>query len=288
MKKWIDPNIVIIIIIALILLGSEMYLASPHSIKDSLQRGEPVNILLLGIDSGQDKMDTRSDTIILANVNSRLNKVVLLWIPRDTRINTANKSKKINMVHQLQGPKASCKEVGKLMSAHVEYYVVTNFSGFEKIIDLLDGVYMDVDINLSSPDSGVYLHKGYKRLSGKEALKYARYRGVQDGDIGRTRRQQKLLQALSKQLLQKDTIAVIPELFAELRNNVETNLNFADMLYLANLALDIGENNIITQTLPGQPYIDPYSGASYWLVKPEVCRNIINSLYSGRHFEVTT
>ncbi len=287
-KKFRNPTIVLLLIIIITLLNTNIDKAFPLSIKDLIKSGEPINILLLGIDARPDEVNARSDTIILASINHNLNKAVLVWIPRDTRISSPHKSQKINMVNQLQGPNASCQEVEKLLGTTVDYYILTNFSGFERIIDILGGVYMDVDINLSSPSSDVYLTKGYKNLSGKEALKYARYRGKTDGDIGRTQRQQNLLRALIKQILQKDTIAKIPELISALQENVQTNISASNMLYLANLILKIDESNIVTQTLPGYSYIDTYSGASYWEVDRQISISILDSLFHGHQFQVNS
>ncbi|MDD3024473.1 MAG: LCP family protein [Syntrophomonadaceae bacterium] len=280
MKKFRDPRIILFLIVSLTLISAQLDKAFPQSIRQQVKNGKLVNILLLGIDARPGETNTRSDTIILASIDHNLKEAVLLWIPRDTRIYTSNKSKKINMVNQLQGPAASCKTVEKLLETNVDYYVLTNFSGFERIIDLLGGVYMDVDINLYSPSSGVRLSKGYKCLTGKEALKYARYRDVKDGDIGRTGRQQKLIRALIKQTLKKENISKIPDLFAELQQNVDTNLSSSDLLYLSSIIYGLNEDNIVTQTLPGYSYNDPYSGASYWEVDRKVSRQIIENLFN--------
>ncbi len=274
--------VVLVVILTLLNIGKVL----PLSVREMLKGGKPVNILLLGIDARPDETNARSDTIILSSYNRALNKAVMVWVPRDTRITSPNASQKINMVTQLQGPEATCKEVGKLLGTNVDYYVLTNFSSFEKMIDILGGVYIDVDINLSSPASGVYLTKGYKRLNGKEALKYARYRGRLDGDIGRTQRQQKLIKALAHQILQSDSIDKIPELLAALRQNVQTNLSVTDMLYLANIMIALDEDDIVTQTLPGRAYADPFSGASYWEADRQVARNLLESLFNGETFEI--
>jgi LCP family protein required for cell wall assembly len=286
MKKFRDPRFIFLVVISLALLSAELDNVLPHSIRHTVKNGQPVNILLLGVDARPDETNARSDTIILASIDNELKKAVLVWIPRDTRIYTSSPSKKINMVNQLKGPKGSCREVEKLLEVPVDYYIVTNFTGFERIIDILGGVYLNVDINLSSYSSEVYFEKGYHRLSGKQALKYARYRERIEGDIGRTQRQQNLLQALRKQFFKKETIAKLPELLEELRQNVQTNISFSDMLFLANIALKINEDNIITQTLPGYPYMDPYSGASYWEVDRQISKSILDSLFHGHKWEI--
>ncbi len=286
MKYFRSPKMIGLLAIIVVLLSAELNNALSHSIRDIVRNGEPINILVLGIDARPGEINARSDTIILASINNNINKAALLWIPRDTRISTSNKSKKINMVAQLQGPEASCKTVGQLLGINVNHYIVTNFTGFENIIDILGGVYLDVDINLSSPSSDVYLKKGYKLLTGKEALKYARYRGMQDGDIGRTGRQQKLLRAIINRLLQVETLSKIPDLVSALQENVQTNISISDMLYLASLVHKLDDNDIITQTLPGYAYIDPYSGASYWEVDPQISLSILDSLFRGHKYEV--
>lgn len=286
MKYLRNPQIAVLLALIVILLSWEINRAFSHSIRDNVNNGKRINILLLGIDARPGEVKARSDTIILASIDNNAKKAVLLWIPRDTRIPTANKSKKINMVAQLQGPEASCKSVSCLLGTDVDHYILTNFSGFEKIIDILGGVYLDVDINLSSDTSNVYLQKGYHRLNGREALKYARYRGIEDGDIGRTQRQQKLLQAIIKQIMQIDTIGKFPDLLLALKENVQTNISFSDMLYLASLLVSMDENGIVTQTMPGYAYTDPNSGASYWEVDREISLSIIDSLFQGYEYEV--
>ena len=281
-----NPKIVGLLAIIVVLLSVEINNALSHSIRDIVKNGEPINILLLGIDARPGEISARSDTIILTSIDTNINKAALVWIPRDTRIATSNKSKKINMVFQLQGVEASCKTVGKLLGINVDHYIITNFSGFERIIDILGGVYLDVDINLSSSSSDVYLKKGYKLVTGKEALKYARYRGIEDGDIGRTGRQQKLLRAITKQLLQVETLGRIPDLVSALKDNVQTNISVSDMLYLTSLLFKLDNDDIITQTLPGYAYVDQYSGASYWEIDPQLSLNIIDSLFLGHKYDV--
>jgi LCP family protein required for cell wall assembly len=286
MKKFRNPTMAVLLILIISLLNININQALPLSVREIIKSGEPINILLLGIDARSGEVNARSDTIILASIDRKINKAVLVWIPRDTRISTPNRSKKINMVNQLQGPQASCKEVAKLLDTNIDYYILTNFSGFEKMIDTLGGVYLDVDINLSSPSSGVYLTKGYQCLSGKEALRYVRFREKTDGDIGRTLRQQNLLNALMKQIVQTETITKIPELLSTLQENVKTNLSVSDMLYLTNLITAIDDCNIVTQTLPGYSYTDAYSGASYWEVDRQISVSILDSLFHGHRFEV--
>ena len=241
----------------------------------------------MGVDARPgEEQNTRSDVMVVASINFKLDKIVLLSIPRDTRIEGWDRTGKINMINQLKGPEESCKEVSRLLDKDVEYYIITNFEGFEKMIDTLGGVDMYVDIDLRSYTNGVFLEKGNHHLNGKEALTYARFRETQQGDIGRTARQQNLLKALARQLGRKENVASLPRLLSQLRENVQSNISLSDTVYLANLIPGLKEDDIINQTLPGYHYVDPYSGASYWEVDREIARSIIDSLFMGERFEV--
>ena len=286
MKKIKKPRLILVLILSLTLVGAEINNVIPRSIKSRISRGEVVNILLMGIDARQGEKKARSDTMIVASLNYELGKIVLLSIPRDTRIEGRDRTGKINMVNQLKGPEESCKEVSRLLGKDVDYYVLTNFQGFEQMIDTLGGVDMYVDINLQSYSNGVFLEKGDRHLNGKEALTYARFRETQEGDIGRTARQQRLLKALTQQIGRKETIPRLPRLMAQFRENVQSNISLNDIVYLTNLIPGLSEDDIINQTLPGYHFVDPYSGASYWEVDREIARSIIDSLFKGERFEV--
>ncbi|MGS0763731.1 LCP family protein [Syntrophomonas curvata] len=282
----IQPRFILLLILSFTLLGAEINHAWPHSIKSRISQGEVVNILLMGIDARPGEQNTRSDTMIVASINYEQGKIVLLSIPRDTRVDGWDRTGKINMVNQLKGPRESCQEVSRLLGKKVDYYILTNFQGFEKMIDTLGGVDMYVDINLKSYSQGVYLEKGQRHLNGKEALTYVRFRETQQGDIGRTARQQRLLKALAQQIGRKETVSRLPRLIAQLRENVQSNISLSDIVYLANIIPGLKEDDIISQTLPGYHFVDPYSGASYWEADREIALSIIDSLFKGERFEV--
>lgn len=286
MGRFKKPPFLIALLLSLTLLSVKLEEAFFPSLQKQLAQGESVNILLLGIDARPDEDMTRSDAIILVSMNKKIGRIILLSIPRDTRVEYKGHIRKINMLSQLYGPEATCRQVSRLLGVPVSHYVLTNFKGFEEIIDQLGGVYVDVDVDIRWYRQGVIIKKGPQRLNGREALAYARFRGGPDADIGRTARQQKLLVALFNQLKQKENLSQLPGLLAELSKNIDTNLSFDEIVYLSGVAYQIGQENIITQTLPGRHYWCPYSGASYWIVDEEMARSILPSLYEGTRFEV--
>ena len=180
-----------------------------------------VNILFMGVDARSAETNSRSDTMILACIDKQASKVVLIWIPRDTRIEVSKgRYDKINSVNAVKGPEAACKAVSDLLNTRVDYYVVTNFQGFVKIIDTLGGVHIDVETDMRhydpDPNLRINLAKGPQVLNGQDALRYVRYRGGPTADIGRTARQQKFIKAVIAEMFTTKNIFKLPELVPQL------------------------------------------------------------------------
>ncbi|MBO8159898.1 LCP family protein [Thermosyntropha sp.] len=288
MKKIREPRIIIALILSLTLLSAVVDKNFYPSVESLLKKGKPVNVLLLGIDARPGENIARSDAIILVSIYPEYRRLVLLSIPRDTRIILRRQARKINMITQLYGPETTCREVSRFLGTDVRYYVLTDFKGFEKVVDSLGGVYVDVDVEICWYSQNVFIKKGPQRLNGKEALVYARFRGGPDADIGRTQRQQRLLIALARTMRKKENLLKLPSVIADISQYVRTNLSLSDMIHLADAVRIIKEENIINQTLPGHHYWCPYSGASYWIADEEIAKSILYALYKGERFEVFT
>lgn len=271
------------------LLGGQFKGLFNDTIAEKNEKGETINILFMGIDARDGGKNSRSDTMILASIDSQNNKVAMVSIPRDTRIkNTFGRDEKINSVNYTKGPEAACKEVGKLLDVRVEHYVITNFDGFGEIVDTLGGVDIDVETDMVHRDVSysINLSKGYQHLNGDQALQYVRYRGGPTADIGRTQRQQKFIKALADQMFQTNTITKLPKLLPQIAKYVDTNISMPDMMHLAQIARKIDTENITSQTLPGYPYTDPSSGASYWEADKAKAKILVSSLLQGNTFPV--
>lgn len=254
-------------------------------------KSSQVNILFMGIDARNGEVNARSDTMILASIDKKKKQAVLVWIPRDTRVEVSpGHYDKINSVNALKGPEEACQAVGDLLDINVKYYVVTNFSGFVKIIDILGGVTIDVQSNMyhrdPDPKLNINLSKGVQKLNGQDALRFVRYRGGPTADIGRTGRQQQFITAVMDEMISTRTITRLPKLLPELTENVHTNIPVKELPVLLKAARDFSSQNMITQTLPGYSFTDPKSGASYWHADDEIAPGIIKALFAGETFEV--
>ncbi len=102
-----------------------------------------VNILFLGVDSVDHS--SRSDTIIVVGISPD-KKVALLSIPRDTRVEVPGKGyTKINHAYAYGGISLLKETIEKFMGIKIDYYVKTDYQGFEKVIDKLGGIEINVE-----------------------------------------------------------------------------------------------------------------------------------------------
>src|SRR5919112_2316541 len=161
-----------------------------------------LDVLVLGVDrlpSAAEGSSSRSDTIMLAQVTPSTGDVELLSVPRDLYVEVEpGVMDRINTAYY-GGIDQTRAVMEGLTGVQIDNYVIVDFEGFEKVIDAIGGVRVDVG-------SGVFpeqwnMGEGMEHLNGHKALKYARYRGTPRADLDRIDHQQKLLAALRRQAL---------------------------------------------------------------------------------------
>lgn len=240
-----------------------------------LGRPQPVNILLLGTDQ-RGTEPARADTILVAFVDPAIPRVNLISIPRDTYTTIPEVGEtKINHAHAYGGPELTMDTVESLLGVPVDRYVEVNFEGFEKIIDLLGGVEIEVDRRMHYPPENIDLQPGRQVLDGEDALAFVRFRGYPEGDIARIEHQQEFLTTLADQALQAKNIFKTPQILQEMRANVKTNLKWEEMLSLAEALRSMEPGNLKTATLPGEP--DYIRGVSYWIPDAQAMEELVAS-----------
>lgn len=244
------------------------------------------NILLLGVDSNGSKADpflgTRSDTMILLNVDPKDHSINAISIPRDSKvyISGGHGVQKINAAHALGGIDLAKKTVEETLGVKVDNYVVVNNEGVRKLVDAIGGVpiYIEKDMyyNDYSGNLHINLSKGVHVLNGRDVEGYLRYRHDGLGDIGRTSRQQWFLKALMEKLQTPEAITKIPEALKIANAYVKTDMNLYQMSQYAALARGIDLESIEVATLPGAPNKKGY--ISYWILDPEKTQEVVDRM----------
>ena len=244
------------------------------------------NILLLGVDSNGNGTDvwegTRSDTIIVVNVDPKTHSVNAITIPRDSKVYLPDNKgiQKINSAHALGGINLVKKTLKETFGIKIDKYIVVSDTAVEKIVDALGGIPIYVEKRMYYNDYSAKLHidlqKGNTVLNGKQAVGYLRYRKDGLGDIGRTQRQQWFLKSLFERLHSPQVITKIPEVLNVMSNYIKTDMSFYELSQYAAMARSLDENKIEIATLPGSPNQRGY--ISYWILDPVRTQEMINRM----------
>lgn len=231
-----------------------------------------INILFVGFRGGDPREEDCpfcTDTLILFTVDPVTKTAGMLSIPRDLWVNIPGFGySRINTAWTLGrgsklpggGPALTMKTISHTIGVPVDYYVQVDFDTFIDIIDMLGGVdiYNDETLILDPVSHGKDFPQvkltccGMRHLRGRVALAYARCRheekGCTDGDVGRARRQQKVIFGIRDKVLDPQNFpklfAKAPELYNTFSNGIHTNLSLPDAMKLAVLVRDIPKENI--------------------------------------------
>ena len=132
----------------------------------------------------------------------------------------------------------------------IHHYAIIDFKSFESLIDILapDGVEIDVEKDMSTL-IGVSLKQGVHKLNGQELLGYARFRHDAEGDFGRVKRQQQVIEALKDELLSINNSKNLPKLVGAAQGYVTTDVSSSDQLKTV-LSMAVGGVNVSKMTIP--------------------------------------
>jgi LCP family protein required for cell wall assembly len=268
------------------------------------EKQERVNILLLGVDKREGEHGPwRTDTMILGTVDPQSKTAGMLSIPRDlwvpipgsgeSRINSANFIGDRDK-YPGGGPALAMKTVEYNLGVPVHYYVLVDFDGFEKIIDTIGGIDVNVERTLHderypdpSPDDPnrvrtIHFEAGLQHMDGKAALEYARSR-LSTSDFDRSHRQMQIILAVREKALRLNLIPRVPELMVTLADIVQTDLQPGNIITLARLGGEIEQENlksaVIDHTMTVE-HVTP-SGAQVLLPIREKIRPVVEELFTS-------
>lgn len=250
---------------------------------------EPITVLLLGVDRrAMDDSDepARSDTMIVVRVDPVAHRVDMVSIPRDLLVEIPGYyATKINAAYPLGeaaddlpggGPTLAAQTVEYNFGIWIDYFAEVDIAGMERVIDIIGGIIIDVprivkDDQYPTDDYGltrVYFTPGLQRMDGVTAVRYSRTRH-DDGDFARQDRQHDVLRAIRRQIEATGIITRLPQIIDEigdsLRTDIFSSLSLRQVMSLAQLGQDIGEENVHSHSL--LPYVsEAWLDEGYFLI----------------------
>lgn len=216
------------------------------SINEGVETGYR-NIVIYGVDSRSNSYNnTRSDCIIIANINESTKEIKLTSVYRDTYLEIEGRSlDKVNHAYAYGGPELAIKTLNRNLDLDIKEFVTVNFYAVIDVVDAVGGITMDIDsselqyINQyingigqeTERTSSNITKTGKQTLDGVQALAYSRIRYTAGGDYKRTERMRDVLMAVAEKaktlnLTQLNRVAndILPE--------VKTNISSTEILAL--------------------------------------------------------
>ena len=205
-----------------------------------------ITILLTGIDKNTQRTHSLTDTMLVLSLEPTTGEVSMVSFPRDIAefplYMGGTFPRKINSLYAWaaghpdefpDGPLPTlANELGFLLGIPIHYYAAVDLDGFERIVDEVGGVTINVERPIRDPrydwldgsDLGFFLDAGEQTLDGRDALAFVRSRfGAGDNDFTRAARQQQLVIALRAKLTNPAMLPRIPALLDIFGDTIRTN-----------------------------------------------------------------
>jgi LCP family protein required for cell wall assembly len=254
-----------------------------------------INILLTGIDSDVHRSHALNDTILVASLDPTTGDLAMVSFPRDmSRLPMPGGKTYMGKINSLMpyadkhrdeypegGMAALTKEVGYLLGVPVDYYASVDLEGFRKLIDRVGGVTVNVQTAINDPGYGGWdtpgkigfkISTGKHTLDGETALAFVRSRkSPGDSDFGRAARQQQLLVALQRKLVDPAMLPNLPGLLQDATKTLKTNFPPDRIAEVLDLARKTDEKATKKYVL-GPPYSNHPTNLSTYILIPDMKR----------------
>ena len=260
---------------------------------------ERLNVLLVGIDQRGDSTTFNTDTLIVASVDPVNGTVTMFSIPRDTvdfpvpenaqQLYGATYGNKINSYYASasrhpdvfpDGPMPALREMlGNFYGMKIDYSLMVNFTGFQEIVDALDGVRITARNPVtddSYPIGGgkyarIHVLAGVHAMDGAEALIFARSRHG-SSDFDRAARQQQVISAIRAQSDMAAITRNLPSLAVALKDSLKSDFPQQDLPLLLDLIAQIDAGSIRSLVFTPPNYQTVGSDSRGYIITPDVAK----------------
>jgi LCP family protein required for cell wall assembly len=223
------------------------------------------NILAVGVGGEGHSGGDLTDTIIVASINEKTDKVVISSVPRDLYVKHENIiSQRINSVYENteyrlgegQGMETLADIAGEFLGVDIHYYLKIDFKGLVDVVDAVGGVEVYNETAIYDPYypgpnysfQTFSLPQGMQYLDGEKALKFSRSRKT-SSDFDRSKRQQQVIFAIKEKALQLNILSSpenLQNLYDSIESNLQTNLTFREITSLASVASSINRSDLVS------------------------------------------
>ena len=254
-KRNLPGRWLIILLIAAATAGLA-FLINRYLVSPNLTLKRPVKILLIGADAAKaTERLPRMDSFVLALINPEDAAVSLISIPGFSLVDHLQAEIRISDAGSKEGIRFAEQLISELLKTKIDHYVVVNFDGFQQLVDILDGVEVNVTRSLKYTDKSggliATINPGRQVLTGEQALRYVRFLDSQ-GEIDRIARQQAVFGMIFKKMIHTSNIFKVFKIYHALKEYTQTDLSLKEALQLAVFAKTIAlRQDVSMYILPG-------------------------------------
>ncbi|MGV8984635.1 LCP family protein [Clostridium sp.] len=228
------------------------------------------NIAFFGLDRTDASEPGRSDSIMILSIDSKHKKIKMSSIMRDTYVKiNGHGQTKINHAYAYGGAQLAIRTLNENFNLEIRDYVTVDFFNFEKIIDVMGGVNMDIkqdevgfindkiiEVSEIEKKPALLITKlGPQALNGLQAVAYSRVRYTAGGDFVRTERQRTVLSAMLTKI-QSLGVTKFPSVVSELLAYTETSMKSTDILKLGTKVFTSNIKTLEQERFPLDGYCD--------------------------------
>lgn len=245
-------------------------------------------LLILGLDVDGDRQRGRSDTMVLAVLNTRQHSLQLVSFMRDLYVQIPGRGhNRLNACYAFGGEPLLKRALQESFGIAYDGFVSVNYSLFVDLVDAIGGVELTVQPFELKPLNGIleYYNKQRRRplsqgrlgssgtrvLTGLQAMSYARIRKP-DSDFERVHRQQTVLKAILHRLEQIGPLQAVQAL-TPFVDRVSTDITLSDAIGLASDLEGAGALNVSTLSIPVKGSYAARMINKTWFLVPNLNKN---------------
>ncbi|HZX04843.1 LCP family protein [Kribbella sp.] len=269
------------------------------------------NVLLLGGDSGADRIGTRPDSMTIASVDANTGRTVLIGVPRNLSkvpfpegtamakqfpqgfqwknctpncwlngvFTWATDHKNLFPGDPHPGVTATRQAIQAITGLKINYYALIDLTGFRDLINAVGGITLDISVRVpiggeSSPIKG-YIEPGKNvHLDGYHALWFARSR-ADSSDYARMARQKCVIAAMLNQLSPQVVLTKFQGIASASKEVVQTDVPAGELGTFTDLALDA--KKLPVSSFSAVPPLIKGSDPDFALIRTKVAETIAKS-----------
>ncbi len=192
------------------------------------QSDDCITIYVSGIDTtGPANVTSNSDVNIICTINKKTHQVLLISTPRDYYVPLSiSGDKKDKLTHAgAYGVDVSMDTLELLYNVNIDYYIKVNFTGFVEIVDALGGIEVYSEYDFTAYHGGFHYNAGMNKLSGIQALGFARERySFAQGDKQRGRNQMEVIKGMINKMISTEMLSNYTAVMDAISGSVVTDM----------------------------------------------------------------